>query len=167
MSRGKHGPNNLYNYLEVHHKAMGGHLASGFVLADKVAFGSILPRELYVLEGRIHCAGGLAIDVRKFLAVVDCEGAHEKVQTVDYKYHAHISDVRNVFRYCSPHDDHNKHHHVHRYDVFGNGKKIKPPTFLHEEDDRPTLGDVIKELHAWYDANEGAITALRGTLAGA
>ena len=41
MSRGKHGPNNLYNYLEVHAKAMAGHIASGFVLEDGVAFGPL------------------------------------------------------------------------------------------------------------------------------
>lgn len=55
----------------------------------------------------------------------------------------------NVFRYDSPHRTHDQKHHVHRYDVLS-GDQTGTVTFLPKEDDRPTLGEVIREAEAWF-----------------
>ena len=43
---------------------------------------------------------------------------------------------------------HNKEHHVHRYDAL-EGDQGGSVTFI-LEDERPTLGEVIREAEAWY-----------------
>jgi hypothetical protein len=49
-----------------------------------------------------------------------------------------------------------KEHHVHRYDVFNGGAQL-PIEWLTDEEQRPTLGEVIDELAGWYYANYDAI----------
>ncbi len=39
-----------------------------------------------LMSGRIHCAGGITIDVTKLLALVDGMGDNARVQTVKYTY---------------------------------------------------------------------------------
>jgi len=63
-------------------------------------------------------------------------------------------------------EKHNKEHHLHRYDVFGTGQKLEPPTFITVERDRPTLTDVICELRDWYDDHATELVSLRARLAG-
>lgn len=158
---GKHGPVPLEKYLHIHDSAMASHLKKGFVLDDGVQFDVLKSHSLYSLSGRIVCASDLVIHVRKTLEVVAREGRVQFVQTVDYTYHAELAKLRHVLRYCAPHEDHNTEHHVHRYDVLGNGKELpESPTFIKDEEKRPTLTEVIEELRGWYEANTEAVAAL-------
>ena len=152
---GKHGPVPLEKYLNIHQSAMASHLKLGFVIDDGVQFDVVRSHAVYQLAGRIQCAGQLTLDVRKVLEVTGREGRVQFVQTVEYTYHAQLGKVREVFRYCGPHEEgHNDEHHVHRFDVLGSGKQLADsPTFLIHEEERPTLGEVIEELHRWHDTH--------------
>jgi len=143
----------------------------GFVLHDGLewlAFGD----GFLQLCGVIDCDGGVSIDVRKTLVLLTDEDADSVVQTVKYAYAAKVAGVRTIFRYCSPHESHNKEHHRHEYDVFGTGlqicqKKKCPveaeavPLFISDEAAVPTLGQVIEELRSWYHEHVDDVARLR------
>jgi hypothetical protein len=73
----------------------------------------------------------------------------ETVELVYYRYNAVLHNQSTIFRYNSPHSDHNQIHHVHRYDLPGTGVEIKPPTQLRERE-VPTLREVLSEAEEWY-----------------
>lgn len=154
-----HGPNKLANYVQVHESVMEHHRKTGFVLRDTLAFEPLDAGRSILLKGEIYCQGRIRIDVTKTLVIVDGEGASTRVQTSEYRYHACVIDVGNVLRYCSPHPDHNTDHHVHRYDIFRGDEH--GTTTLHGRAGWPHLGDVIAELHRWYDAHKDRVDALR------
>ncbi len=118
----------------------------------------------YLMSGRIDCAEGMAIDVRKVLRILSGEGPTAMVQTVDYAYHVLLADLGNVFRYCSPHDDgdhpgHKPFHHKHVYDVLiGDVVGTVEAT---GDDEWPTLGEVIEEARDWYSAYAERIEMIR------
>ncbi len=151
MSGGKHGPNRLGAYLEIHSTVMQQFLGEGFVLREESSF-SDLGDGQFLMEGYITCEGGLRIDVSKRLTIVDWVGEEARVKTTGYSYSAILRGYGSVFRYDSPHPDHNQFHHVHRYrilegDVHGAVSAIEPP------DEWPTLGEVMRELSEWYYAH--------------
>lgn len=45
--------------------------------------------------------------------------------------------------------EHHNYHHKHVYDVF-KGDKHGTVKLIHDEDDVPTLAEVIEELEEWY-----------------
>ena len=142
----KHGPNRLASYIEIHETVMAQLRRGGFVLSDRLRFTAL--RDAIVIAGTISCRGGIGVDVKKRLAVLDGEGADAFVQTVYYKYNVALEDEGNIVRYDSPHRTHRRFHHVHRYDVLEgdtDGVVERVP-----EDDWPTLGEVIREAEAWY-----------------
>jgi hypothetical protein len=96
--------------------------------------------------GAVTCLGGVALEVNKVLAILGGDGADATVQTVAYTYHAHVAGRGNIFRYDSPHSDHNQFHHVHRYHYDGDGGD--QVTELDWEQ-VPTLAEVIEELREW------------------
>ena len=100
-----------------------------------------------VMLGTICCAGGILIDVTKKLRIVDGDGATVRVQTFAHSYNASLQGRGNILRYCSPHDDHNKFHHVHRFDVWGGDHQGSVDEV--SADDWPTLGDVLHGLQRW------------------
>jgi hypothetical protein len=148
---GKHGPNRLSSYREIHETVMQQFLRGGFVRSENLSFND-LGDGFIEMEGVIECDGGIYIEVRKRIEILDGDGADALVQTVDYSYNAAIRGVGNILRYDSPHPDHNREHHVHRFDVFA-GVERRPPIFILDESARPTLGEVIEEVQAWYYAN--------------
>lgn len=105
-----------------------------------------------LLEGDINCLGGIRLEVSKEISILTGEGADAFVQTVSYSYNAFLPGIGNILRYDSPHATHNKEHHVHRYDVLNDGEQW-PIEFLPDEEQRPTLGEVLDELAAWYYTN--------------
>ena len=104
-----------------------------------------------LLHGRIHCKGGLQIDVNKRLRLGD-ESGHDTVQTVAYSYNVSLQNLGNIFRYDSPHPTHNREHHVHRYDVL-NGDTEGTVEMDYREDEWPTLREVVDEAAEWYYAH--------------
>ena len=148
MVREKHGPNRLSSYLEIHHTVMQQFLGKNFVLAEELRFEDLGAGD-FLMQGKITCEGGLRIDVSKRLSRVGGTDDAPTVRTVGYSYSAVLENVGSIFRYDSPHPDHNQFHHVHRYnildgDVHGEVHSITPAT------DWPTLGEVIQELCDWY-----------------
>jgi len=53
---------------------------------------------------------------------------------------------------------HNPEHHRHSFKVFDN-EEILPPSSITNEDDRPTLGEVIAEVERWYYDNADEVLA--------
>ena len=109
------------------------------------------------IEGELECVGEFAIDVLKTLRILSGSGPTARVQTDSYSYNASLRGIGNVFRYDSPHP-HYPHHHVHRYDVL-NGDTRGTVTAIEEEENRPTLGQVIDELRDWYYDHFDAVEA--------
>ncbi len=144
---GKHGPNRLSSYIEVHETVMMHLHRGGIVISDSLVFTPL--RESILLEGRVHCLGGVTIDVRKVLSILERDGANSLVQTVHYSYNVSLEGFGNLFRYDSPHATHNRHHHVHRYQV-PESDKDGSVEFIHDDEQIPTLGEVIGEAMDWY-----------------
>lgn len=118
----------------------------GFIVSDDLEFRDI-GGGVIELQGRITCARSLYIDVRKALQIVDGDGHNATVQTFAYTYCAVLAGVGNVFRYCSPHEDHNQDHHVHEFDVLAGDRagNVRPVG----EDGWPLLGEAIGRLQQW------------------
>ena len=150
----KHGTNRLNAYLQIHETVMEHQLHNGFVLSDGLVFTPIYNGIL--LEGAILCQGSIRLQVRKIIRILEGEGADALVQTTAYSYNALLPSRGNIFRYDSPHPTHNKEHHVHRYDVLNGGAQF-PIEWLTQEEQRPTLGEVIDELAGWYYTNYDAL----------
>ena len=150
----KHGANRLYAYQQIHETVMKHQLCNGFVLSDESVFTPF--HDFILLEGIISCLGDIRLDVSREISILTNEGADSLVQTVAYSYNAYLVGVGNILRYDSPHATHNIEHHVHRYEVL-NGGKQRPITFLPDEEQRPTLGEVLDELAEWYYSNYNAL----------
>lgn len=139
----KHGPNRLTNYYETHETIMGQFASRGFVLENTLVLNPIGAGVL-TLSGVVSCSGGIVLDVLKILRVEGVDG-DAVVQTMVYNYNARLKGIGNILRYDSPHEDHNRFHHVHRFTVFDGD---------HDgwvgQCEWPTLGDVITELEAWF-----------------
>lgn len=58
----------------------------------------------------------IRVDIRKDVLIEDYRG-RLRAKTFAYSYSANLPnpDGRNLIRYCSPHEDHNKFHHKHDY----------------------------------------------------
>ncbi|NBB87164.1 MAG: hypothetical protein GVY12_13230 [Bacteroidetes bacterium] len=142
----KHGPNRLKSYIETHETVMEHLRLGGFVVSDTLAFSAL--RNSILLTGNIGCKGGINIDVKKRLQVREGEGANALVQTVYYKYNVALSGHGTIFRYDSPHREHRRFHHVHRYDVLSGDSEGTVERI--EDDAWPTLGEVVQEAADWY-----------------
>lgn len=150
MSGRKHGAIQLSRYVQIHNNAMDRFLRGNFVLSEGLEFypadGSI------VIEGTIFCIDGLEIQVKKRLLLVGGSDDDPLVRTEYYIYNLHIPGQGPVFRYNSPHGDHNMCHHAHRYDIFeGDTAGTVEQDF--NDDAWPTLSEVIVEAEGWYYAN--------------
>ncbi len=146
---GKHGPNRLERYLEIHETIMEQLRRGGFLLQDNLTITAL--HDQIIMEGSLDCRGDIYIDVRKRLQILTDSGAASLVQTVAYSYNVVLAGVGNIFRYDSPHNDHNRFHHVHRFDVLNGDKRgfvrrVDPNTWPH-------LQEVIDEAAEWYYAN--------------
>lgn len=153
---GKHGPNNLRNYIEVHSSCMTNLENQGFVLRDDCNFE--LFRDLIVLAGRIHCLGQIEVTVKKLIEVLSGSGHACMVQTKQFSYHANIANGPNILRYDSP-VPHRNYYHKHRFDTFGSRREIEVVQ-IDSEEDVPTLGEVLTELQEWYCENVERIATL-------
>ncbi len=150
---GKHAPLRLDKYLEIHEKAIRDLEGRGFLLEadlELAPFGD----DFLVMTGVIYCASEIRLEVSKQLHLT---GNEPLAQTFAYTYNAVLRGGGTILRYNSPHPNHNKFHHVHRYDVLS-GDKEGTTTELSEAE-RPTLAQVVQELHDWYYDNYTAVRA--------
>jgi hypothetical protein len=94
-------------------------------------------------EGRIHCAGGIVIEVFELQETGTVRG-RPAVRTVSYSFQVCVPTraVAELFRYDNSHryPGHPSKHHKHETDEHG-GESVSPT------DGPPTLGDVLRE--AW------------------
>lgn len=139
----------LDNYKRIHNRVMRGFIQDGFVISDGVTFSEPLDGHITV-RGEIRCQGGFQIDVDKKLRIVSGTGATTRVKTVEYSYNVSVAGRGNVFRYDSAHN-HRQHHHVHRFDARGDLVSLHD---IHDENEVPTLGDVIAEARELYYSPE-------------
>ena len=154
---GKHGPNRLANYLSVHESWMADLLSEGFVVEDQTQF-TFLP-SVILLQGTIVCLDGITIEVEKEIAVLDGRGMTARVQTRNFRYHAWVRGAHNILRYESAHL-HRAGAHKHEYATFGHGRETAVIE-LADEEQIPTLGEVIRELQLWHQENAVRIRELR------
>lgn len=154
---GKHGPNRLSNYIQVHESCMADLLDQGFVVLDDCQF-AFFPNTV-VLEGKIDCLDEVTLAVSKQLGILQGLGATAMVQTRSFRYQAWVRGRHNIFRYDSAHG-HRPYAHRHAYDTFGSGEETDIVRLANEED-IPTLTEVIHELQDWHQSNADRLGRLR------
>ena len=154
---GKHGPNRLANYLEVHESCMADLLAEGFVIQDDCRF-TFLPRAI-ILEGTVICLDGVTLEVHKEIEILRGKGPAAIVRTRRFRYHAWVRGVHNIFRYDSPHR-HRPYPHKHVYDTFGYGGETDIVE-IQDPEQVPTMAEVIWELKAWHESSVERLPLLR------
>lgn len=154
MAGAKHGPNRFDNYQSVHETVMQQLIKNGFVVLDGTVFSA--GAGFILLEGRVECLGNIVVDVRKTIQVLSGDGPAALVQTRSYSYNVLIRGRGNLFRYDSPDlvptsatVEHHKYHHKHVYSLEPLGRQVQV-VLIENEDDIPTLGEVLREAEAWY-----------------
>ncbi len=156
---GKHSPNALRSYLEIHETVMERFRREGFVEIDALEVYPLGASNLK-MEGQISCEGGLVCRVEKLLEVVDANNPNNPlVQTVRYAYNVHLAGGRNLFRYDNAHRHagHGDENHCHAFD-WRTGAAL---SVRWTGADWPTLGEVLSEMRDWYWQNRAALEALR------
>ncbi len=145
---------------------MARYVDQGFVLADGLTwrnFPQTFGSGEILVEGTILCASGVRVEVTKTLQILDGAGQTAIVQTVAYSYSAVLTGTGNIFRYCSPHPDdeapHHPHHHVHRFNVLADDDR-GTIDLVGDDEDWPTLGEVLGELRGWCADNAERLAAL-------
>lgn len=151
MSPGKHGPNRLRSYVDVHNNIMAQLERRGVVLSDGLAINAAGGGR-FTIVGEVRCLSGVSVSVEKILEIVDGDEVNPRVQTVFYSYNARLEGDGNIFRYDSPHsEDHKPYHHKHVFDVRSGdhrGHVIEV-----DSENWPTLGEVLEEVEQWVFEN--------------
>lgn len=158
MRRGRFDPQPVSLYLARRERELAQALRSGFL---RTTGGLRTITRPYGLEtiGELECIGGIRIDVEERLERRRNWFSRHPAENVvlrSYRYNARLPGRGRrqgmIFRYNSPHEDHNRFHHVHRFDTLGTGAEVKPPTEI-PEDQVPTLRQVLREAEEWYYAH--------------
>ena len=145
----KHAPDRFGRWIADHQSTMQGFLKRAyFVLDENLALTDVGGGQV-ALGGTIECVNGIYLTVNETLRVTDGEGLNATVQSVRYSYNAVIGKLGTLLRYDSPHGSHHRAHHKHEYDVLA-GDTEGMVILLGGEEDRPTLGETIDEVEAWY-----------------
>jgi hypothetical protein len=155
VPRGRFDPQPVSLYLARRERELAQALRSGFLRSPGGLRTVTRPYGLETI-GELECLGGIRIDVQERLERRRnwfSKHPAENVVLRFYRYNARLIGLGRerglIFRYNSPHEDHNRFHHVHRYDTLGSGKEIKPPTEIPEHK-VPTLRQILKEAEDWY-----------------
>jgi hypothetical protein len=135
---------------------MTGLLDDGFVVEDRCDF-TFLPSTI-LLQGTIVCLDSLTVEVEKEIAILSGTKMDARVQTRRFRYHAWVRGAHNILRYESAHD-HRPHVHKHEYNTFGHGRESLVSDLL-DEDEIPTLGEVVRELQQWHQENAARLRQL-------
>jgi hypothetical protein len=150
---GKHAPCRLYQLIDTQTVQIEQLRAEGFVLLPELSYSPA--SEGLLVSGYIRCAGNLYLQVMQSIVLVARVGIDGLFIVQDYSYHAVLGGVGSIFRYDSPHADHNTEHHVHEYTTIG-GPSTGRPRFLYAEAEIPTLGEALRRLYRWYSDNASA-----------
>jgi hypothetical protein len=150
VHRGKHAPCRLHQLIDTQTVQIEQLRAEGFVLHPELSYTPA--SEGLLVSGYIQCEGNLYLQVMQYIALVERVGVSRLFAIEDYSYHAVLRGVGSIFRYDSPHPDHNQEHHVHEYSVIGKAA-VGPPRFLYSEAEIPTLGDALRRLRRWHSDN--------------
>jgi len=158
--RDRFAPRRLRRYLREVDEAVEQAARSRFYVSHDLRYRT--EPEVIVLAGTIECEGGIRIEVMERLRVLrESTWLRRKnnplVELTAYENNAVLLNSGTIFRYNSPHEDHNQFHHVHRIDVLGTGEKTVVP--IHEAD-VPTLRQLVNEAEEWYWAHTAS--GLRG-----
>ena len=102
-----------------------------------------------LVVGRVECEAGIYLDITESWAV-NGSGPSAMVERRQYSYNAALRGRGNIFRYNSPHQDHNFEHHVHHFDVLGGDTSGGDPIPIYSVDQTPTLYEAIGEAERWY-----------------
>lgn len=121
----------------------------GFVQRSTLRWESL--RRDVRLAGQIACQGNIVLTIEKILEVTFDDKDVEYWETTDYSYNASVAGHDNILRYDNAeHHGLESPHHKHLFN-WKTGKPLHRPT--HVGLDWPTLGEFIREVHSWHDAN--------------
>jgi hypothetical protein len=116
---GKHAPARLNHLLGSQTDQIEQLRKLGFVRAPELSLERFADGSAAYL-GMIHCEGGLYLQVHQLIEQDSRLGGHVLFCVEAYSYSAVAVGVGTIFRYDSPHDDHNTEHHVHEFGEVGN-----------------------------------------------
>lgn len=150
MYSDRFAPRRLRRYLREVDEAIEQAARSRFYISHDMRYRT--EPDAIVLAGTIFCEGGIRIEVTERLRVLrESTWLRRKknplVELVSYENNAVLLNRGTMFRYNSPHEDHNQFHHVHRVDVLGTGEKTITPL---READVPSLRELVNEAEGWY-----------------
>ena len=148
MWAGKHAPCRLHHLIGSQTEQIEQLRSQGFVLAPELTYSPVARGVL--VEGYIRCEGGLYLQVKQLIQLVSKAGTAGLFIVEAYSYTGALAGAGTIFRYDSPHPDHNTEHHVHEYAVPGDATSGQPPRFLYTEEAIPTLGDALRRLYWWH-----------------
>lgn len=156
---GKHSLNSYEKYFEIHVRCLESLKASGVVCSETLEIEQLDCSRLR-MKGFVYCRGGLELRVDKTLKSENTPKGLS-IQAVKYCYHLRFINGANIFRYdnAHPHPGHKTAFHVHRYDPMGveiPGSPIEIPN----EDEWPTLGEVLEETDKFYWENVYSVNYL-------
>jgi hypothetical protein len=147
VSSRKHAPCRPEQILETQLAQIDRLRAEGFVLFPELSVHTL--EKIVIVGGYVRCEGGLYLQVHQHIVPV-ARTAHSELAVVgEYSYKGVLQGRGTIFRYDSPHADHNREHHVHEYDVLA-GDKSGTVRFLYSDDEIPTLPEALRLLQRWY-----------------
>jgi hypothetical protein len=114
----KHGWNTWENYLRVHESVLKKYQPHFITQSPKYSVTRFTDQyyQLRIDKLELVTAKGtpIYINIEKDVEV-QAGGSKDVARTVGYSYQAWIKGGKNLIRYCSPHESHNKFHHKHDY----------------------------------------------------
>ncbi|HEU0012644.1 MAG TPA: hypothetical protein VFQ45_03135 [Longimicrobium sp.] len=105
--------------------------------------------EMVFVSGYVRCQAGLYLQVEQEIRLMARVGGTGLFAVDAYSYKGILADRGTIFRYDSPHADHNTEHHVHEFATVGD-PDTATVRFLYGEDEVPTLADALRRLYHWH-----------------
>ena len=131
---GKHGWNDLENYLHIALRALDSH---PFVIAHTI---QIEPSpEGGQISGEVFCHENVVLRVSKYYQVRLLRG-RKQARTVNYSYHARRGD-QDILRYDNVHRRRRHASPHHKHEFLPSGERV-----LHVGEEWPHLSEVLDEL---------------------
>lgn len=152
----KHGWNSLADYISIHEKTI--RFYQKFMETPRVysyRINTEFDHELTGLGIIFHTYHGtrIRVDISKGIEVDPSNIRRPRARTFDYTYSANIAGGQRLFRYCSPHGDHEEegsapHHAFHHKHDFTKGPK--GDVILIGDDEWPHVGEFFDEVLSRY-----------------
>lgn len=158
MPKSKRGPLAVEKYFDVHESYMEHFRNDGIIERDTLEW-DFSDNPAVTLSGKIFfsAASRLCLNVSKSLLITKRKSGKALIRTVKYSYNLNFDGEKEseIFRYDNfdavPRDGHDSPHHCHRFDP--PSREILNSPFELDEEEVPTLGEVIKEAHQYYLAH--------------